>query len=110
SRVVGLIRLRLRSRQAAPMRSEQRPPADFSWISLFLPSHRPRPDSTRFCAEFPALHVPSITFFLDRHGPCERLRDSRSPDPQGLQPRLEILALGRGLDGAAQPPAPRLRP
>src|SRR6266571_4297556 len=54
-------------------------------------------------------HLSSITFPLNRHGPCERLRDSRSPDPQGLEQGLEVLALGRGLRGPAQLHDSRLR-
>src|SRR5439155_6017795 len=50
-----------------------------------------------------------FTFLLNRHRPRERLRDSRSPDPQGLQQRFEILALGRSLRRPAQLHDSRLR-
>src|SRR5690348_16488811 len=33
-------------------------------------------------------------FFSDRHGPRERTRGARASDPERLQQRLEVLALG----------------
>src|SRR5205823_5265206 len=58
------------------------------------------------------MHRASCAFyhvFLNRHGPRERLRDSRSPDSQHLQQRLEVLPLGRCLSSPAQLHDSRLR-
>src|SRR5438309_3229187 len=91
------------------MRTEERLPADFSWISLFSLA---APAPAGFEAILRRTRRASPDFyhvFLNRHRPRERLRDSRSLDAQRLQQGREILALRRSLHGPAQLHDSRLR-